>query len=80
MVATICRRRPQKQREWLAQYPYAAQSARSERPDRLEGRPVSRWKASSRTAARAIAVIQVERLKNPCRLWMWKQLGGYLAA
>src|SRR3984957_1900971 len=35
---------------------------------------MTRWKASSRTAAPAMAVSQVETLKNPCRLWMWNSL------
>src|SRR6185437_6894720 len=34
-------------------------------------RLLSRWKASSRTAAPATAVSQVERLKNPCSVWTW---------
>src|ERR1700726_586617 len=47
---------------------------------RLVRRPVRRpvlrclanmWKTSSRTAAPAMAVSQVERLKNPRRVWTW---------
>jgi hypothetical protein len=37
-------------------------------------RPVTRWQTSSRTADPAMAVSQVERLKNPGREWMWKSL------
>ncbi len=45
------------------------------RPDWLL-RPVNRWKASSRTADPAMAVSQVDRLKNPCRVWPWNNLRG----
>src|ERR1035437_9014796 len=37
----------------------------------LLDRPLIRWKMSSRTAAPTMAVSQVDRLKNPCRVWTW---------
>jgi hypothetical protein len=40
-VATRCSRSPQNQREWLAQYPYSAQPARSERRAVSRERPHS---------------------------------------
>src|ERR1700722_1803923 len=54
-------------------YRRANRRDRLERPDLLDRLEI-RWKMSSRTAAPTIAVIQVERLKNPCRLWMWNSL------
>src|SRR6202050_4768225 len=46
------------------------------RRDRLEpvDRALIRWKMSSRTAAPTMAVSQVDRLKNPCRVWTWNSL------
>lgn len=40
-MQTRCRRRPQKKRLWLAQYPYSAHSARSERLTVSRERPHS---------------------------------------
>ena len=40
-----------------------------EPPDRA----LIRWKISSRTAAPAMAVSQVDRLKNPLRVWTWNR-------
>ena len=67
-MQTRCSRRPQKYREWLAQYPYSAHPARSERLAVSRDRPHSTGVESTTHTSSVHTAVSAARARMQCRI------------